>query len=51
MIRLLDDRPLIDDKPTAYVCRGYACDKPVTEPDALADQLENAAKPAAIATI
>ena len=50
MIRLLDDRPLIDDNPTAYVCRSYACDKPVTEPDALADQLENAAKPAAIAT-
>ena len=50
-IRLLDDRLLIDDKPTAYVCRGYACDKPVTEPGALADQLENAVKPAAIVTI
>jgi uncharacterized protein YyaL (SSP411 family) len=49
-IRLLHDRSLIDDKPTAYVCRGYACDRPVTEPDALADQLDNAAKPAAIVT-
>jgi hypothetical protein len=49
-IRLLDDRPLIDDKPTAYVCRGYTCDKPVTEPVALAEQLENAAKPAAVLT-
>ncbi len=30
---------LIDDQPTAYVCRGYACDKPVTDPEALAEQL------------
>jgi uncharacterized protein YyaL (SSP411 family) len=43
-IKLLDDRPLVDDKPTAYVCRGYSCDRPVTEPDALLDQLENATK-------
>ncbi len=43
-VKLLDDRPLIDDKPTAYVCRGYTCDRPVTEPNALFDQLENAVK-------
>ena len=43
-IKLLEDRPLIGDEPTAYVCRAYSCDKPVTEPDALFDQLENAAK-------
>ena len=38
-IKLLEDRPLVDGKPTAYVCRNYTCDKPVTEPDALSDQL------------
>ena len=43
-VKLLENRPLVDNKPTAYVCRGYACDRPVTGPDALSDQLENAAK-------
>jgi len=43
-VKLLNDRPLIDDNPTAYVCRAYTCDKPVTEPAALSVQLENAAK-------
>ena len=43
-VKLLANRPLIDDKPTAYVCRGYSCDKPVTYPDALSDQLESAAR-------
>src|SRR4051812_10152895 len=42
-IKLLNDRPLIDGSPTAYVCRGYTCDKPVTEPSALADRLRSAA--------
>jgi len=49
IVKLLTDRPLMDDKPTAYVCRGYTCDKPVTDPDALSDQLENAARVAALA--
>ena len=49
VVKLLDDRPLIDDQPTAYVCRGYACDKPVTDPDALAEQLENASRTGATA--
>jgi uncharacterized protein YyaL (SSP411 family) len=49
-IRLLDDRTLIDGKPTAYVCRGYTCDKPVTDAGELSDQLENAARAAVIAT-
>jgi uncharacterized protein YyaL (SSP411 family) len=39
-VKLLSDRPLIDGEPTAYVCRGYTCDKPVTEPDALSAQLD-----------
>jgi hypothetical protein len=43
-IKLLEDRPLVDDKPTAYVCRNYACDRPVTNPESLASQLENAAR-------
>ena len=44
LVKLLNDRPLVDGKPTAYVCRAYTCDKPVTEPEALSAQLENAAK-------
>ena len=43
-VKLFEDRPLVDGKPTAYVCRSYTCDRPVTDPDALSDQLENAAK-------
>jgi uncharacterized protein YyaL (SSP411 family) len=43
-VKLLNDRPLIDGKPAAYVCRAYTCDKPVTEPEALSVQLESAAK-------
>ncbi|HMH25514.1 MAG TPA: thioredoxin domain-containing protein [Gemmatimonadaceae bacterium] len=43
-IKLLEDRPLVDDKPTAYVCRAYTCDRPVTKPELLASQLENAAR-------
>jgi uncharacterized protein len=50
MIKLLEDRPLIDDKPTAYVCRHYTCDRPVTTPELLASQLENAAKAGSNAT-
>jgi uncharacterized protein YyaL (SSP411 family) len=44
MIKLLENRQPIDGKPTAYVCRGYVCDKPVTKPDELADQLGKAPK-------
>ena len=43
-IKLLADRALVDGKPTAYVCRAYSCDRPVTEPNALFDQLESAAR-------
>jgi uncharacterized protein len=46
-VKLLNDRPLIEDRPTAYVCRGYSCDKPVTDPNALGDQLQNATTAAA----
>jgi uncharacterized protein YyaL (SSP411 family) len=50
LVKLLNDRPLIDGKPTAYVCRNYTCDKPVTEPESLAAQLEQAAKIVTAAT-
>jgi uncharacterized protein YyaL (SSP411 family) len=39
---LLADRPLVDGNPTAYVCQQFACQRPVTDPGALADQLNNA---------
>jgi len=39
---LLADRPLVDGKPTAYVCRHFACQQPVTEASALAAQLDEA---------
>jgi uncharacterized protein YyaL (SSP411 family) len=36
---LLADRPTLDGVPTAYVCEGFACKQPVTEPEALASLL------------
>ena len=36
---LLESRDAIDGLPTAYVCRNYVCQLPVTEPQALANQL------------
>jgi len=40
---LLRDRGMIDARATAYVCRGYVCDAPVTDPKSLGEQLERAA--------
>ena len=37
---LLANRPVIDGKPTAYVCRGFSCKMPVTNPEAMREQLE-----------
>jgi uncharacterized protein YyaL (SSP411 family) len=37
---LLAERPAVDGKPTAYVCRRYVCQLPVTDPTALARQLD-----------
>ena len=37
---LLQDRGMIGGSPTAYVCQNYTCQLPVTEPTALADQLQ-----------
>ncbi|GGH33273.1 thioredoxin domain-containing protein [Microbacterium album] len=30
-IPLLAERPLVDGQPAAYVCRGFVCDRPVTD--------------------
>ncbi|KPK66901.1 MAG: thioredoxin [Gemmatimonas sp. SG8_38_2] len=37
---LLENRPQVDGKGTAYVCRHFACQAPVTEPHALEAQLQ-----------
>jgi uncharacterized protein YyaL (SSP411 family) len=40
-VPLLAGRPVIDGRPTAYVCRGFVCDRPVTVVDDLAALLAN----------
>jgi len=38
-VPLLADRPMINGRPTAYACRGFVCERPVTEVDDLVGQL------------
>jgi uncharacterized protein YyaL (SSP411 family) len=38
-VPLLEGRPLLDGRPTAYVCRGFVCDRPLTSPEDLAGVL------------
>jgi uncharacterized protein YyaL (SSP411 family) len=38
---LLENRPRVDGKGTAYVCRQFLCQAPVTKPQELARQLES----------
>ena len=38
---LLHDRGLVNGKATAYVCEGFVCKQPVTEIDALIEQLNS----------
>src|SRR6185369_8742794 len=38
-VPLLARRRLLDGRPTAYVCRGFVCDRPVTSVDELIAQL------------
>jgi hypothetical protein len=42
-VPLLADRVALDDRPTAYLCRDFACRRPVTEPSDLAALLEDRA--------
>ena len=37
---LLEGRYMIDGRPTAYVCENFACQMPVTDPEALGEQLQ-----------
>ena len=39
---LLADRSLVDGKPTAYVCEHFACRQPITTPEELRAQLDDA---------
>ncbi|GAA2453136.1 thioredoxin domain-containing protein [Streptomyces macrosporus] len=39
---LLRDRPLLDGRPAAYVCRNFVCGLPTTEPEELADAVGTA---------
>ena len=38
-VPLLEDKYMVDEKPSAFVCQNYACLLPVTDPAALAEQL------------
>jgi uncharacterized protein YyaL (SSP411 family) len=38
-VPLLADRPLVDGQAAAYVCRGFVCERPSTDPAALAGQV------------
>jgi uncharacterized protein YyaL (SSP411 family) len=38
-VPLLADRPLLEGRPTAYVCRGFVCERPVNDVGALLGQL------------
>jgi uncharacterized protein len=38
-VPLLEDRERVGSRPTAFVCRSFACRLPVTDPDALREQL------------
>ncbi|MEO7664921.1 MAG: hypothetical protein ABIV26_07315, partial [Candidatus Limnocylindrales bacterium] len=40
-VPLLEGRVQLEGRPTAYVCRSFACQLPVTDPDALAAQLRD----------
>jgi uncharacterized protein YyaL (SSP411 family) len=35
-VALLRGRRMLEGRPTAYVCRGFVCDRPTTDPDELA---------------
>ena len=39
-VPLLQDRPLVDGKPAAYVCRHFTCERPTTDPAELTAALQ-----------
>jgi uncharacterized protein YyaL (SSP411 family) len=39
-VPLLQDRSLVEGRPTAYMCREFVCQAPVTEPEGLQAQLK-----------
>jgi uncharacterized protein YyaL (SSP411 family) len=41
---LLAERPQIDDSPTAYICKDFACELPLTSPDLLEELLTRASR-------
>jgi len=43
-VALLRDRVARDGRSTAYLCRGYVCEEPVSDPARLAEQLEGAVR-------
>ncbi|TJZ45368.1 thioredoxin domain-containing protein [Streptomyces piniterrae] len=38
-VPLLMERPLVDGRPAAYVCRNFTCERPTTDPEELAERL------------
>lgn len=38
-VPILADRPALQGGPTAYVCHGFVCDAPITDPGPLAQRL------------
>ena len=49
-VPLLAERPLLSGRSTAYVCRGFVCDRPVTSPAELIARLTAAADPSGLVT-
>ncbi|MGW8969624.1 thioredoxin domain-containing protein [Streptomyces platensis] len=39
-VPLLQDRPLVDGQPAAYVCRHFTCERPTTDPEELTERLQ-----------
>jgi uncharacterized protein YyaL (SSP411 family) len=46
VVPLLADRPQLDGKATAYVCRRFVCRQPTNDAGVLAEQLEDGQRPA-----
>ncbi|HEX2140649.1 MAG TPA: thioredoxin domain-containing protein [Candidatus Limnocylindria bacterium] len=45
---LFEGKSARDGKPTAYVCRGYTCDEPTSDPGRVADQVAALSRPAGV---